>query len=105
MQFFSGFARGELRLNRIEAFTDAVFAIIVTLLVLDLKVPPLHDPKSVKGMAGRLVRRGCGVYGLSVDPVVLYHSATGAFGQAMSFCLSQQRNGIASLRRACGSGQ
>jgi TMEM175 potassium channel family protein len=55
MRFFSRFAQGELRLNRIEAFTDGVFAIIVTLLVLELKVPALHDPKSVKELAGRLL--------------------------------------------------
>lgn len=55
MQFFSRFAQGELRLNRIEAFTDGVFAIIVTLLVLDLKVPALNNPQSASELAGRLI--------------------------------------------------
>lgn len=32
-----------------------MFAIIVTLLVLDLKVPTLHNPHSVRELAGRLV--------------------------------------------------
>jgi TMEM175 potassium channel family protein len=54
MRFFAFFAQGELRLNRIEAFSDGGFAIIVTLLVLDLKVPVLHDPKSVTELAGQL---------------------------------------------------
>jgi TMEM175 potassium channel family protein len=56
MRFFSRFAQGELRLNRIEAFTDGVFAIIVTLLVLELKVPALHNPRSAGELAGRLIQ-------------------------------------------------
>lgn len=54
MWYFSRFRHGELRLNRIEAFTDGVFAIVVTLLVLNLNVPVLHNPNSVKELAMRL---------------------------------------------------
>lgn len=55
MRFLSRFARGELRLNRIEAFSDGVFAIVVTLLVLELKVPALGDHGSVSELADRLL--------------------------------------------------
>jgi uncharacterized membrane protein len=47
MRLFDRFRRGELRLTRIEALSDGVFAIILTLLVLELKVPALKDHASV----------------------------------------------------------
>ena len=47
MRLLSRFRSGQLRLNRIEAFSDGVFAIVVTLLVLELKVPALKDHASV----------------------------------------------------------
>jgi len=46
MPLLKRFAQGELQLNRIEAFSDGVFAIGVTLLVLELKVPILRDHAS-----------------------------------------------------------
>lgn len=54
MHFFRRFARGELKLGRIEAFSDGVFAVIVTLLVLELKVPSLSDHASVHQLAEAL---------------------------------------------------
>ena len=55
MRFLDRFRQGELKLGRIEAFSDGVFAIVVTLLVLELKVPELHDPKSIGELATQLV--------------------------------------------------
>jgi uncharacterized membrane protein len=52
MRFLQRFSQGELHLARIEAFSDGVFAVAVTLLVLDLKVPVLHDHADV-GELGR----------------------------------------------------
>ncbi len=55
MGFLQRFGRGELRLNRIDALSEGVFAIVVTLLVLDLSVPALHDARSVHELGHRLV--------------------------------------------------
>jgi len=54
MHFLDRFRQGELRLTRIEAFSDGVFAIVVTLLVLELKVPALKDHGSVSELAHAL---------------------------------------------------
>jgi len=55
MHLLKRFGQGELRLNRIEAFSDGVFAIVVTLLVLDLRVPLLHERSSVGELGHQLV--------------------------------------------------
>ena len=44
-----------MRLTRLEAFSDGVFAIVVTLLVLELKVPDLHTPGNVTELGQALV--------------------------------------------------
>lgn len=55
MHLLDRFKHGEMRLTRIEAFSDGVFAIVVTLLVLELKVPALKDHASVAELAHQLI--------------------------------------------------
>lgn len=55
MRFLARFQRGELRLARIEALSDGVFAIVLTLLVLELRVPSLADHHSVPELGRQLV--------------------------------------------------
>jgi uncharacterized membrane protein len=49
----------ERLLNRVIFFTDAVFAIVVTLMILDLKPPPFQSPlgnaEAMKGMASHFL--------------------------------------------------
>jgi uncharacterized membrane protein len=55
--------------GRVETFSDGVFAIVITLLVLDLRIPP-HEP-------GQLL-----------------HALTGLWGSALAFLLSFLRVGV-----------
>ena len=41
-----------MKTSRLEAFSDGVLAIIITIMVLDLKVPPHHDLASLVQTAG-----------------------------------------------------
>jgi uncharacterized membrane protein len=45
----------ELSRNRVEALTDGVFAVAMTLLVLDIKVPELQSPFDISQLPGRLL--------------------------------------------------
>jgi uncharacterized membrane protein len=45
----------QLSRNRVEALTDGVFAVAMTLLVLDIKVPELQAPSDISQLAVRLL--------------------------------------------------
>ncbi|BDI30750.1 hypothetical protein CCAX7_28010 [Capsulimonas corticalis] len=55
MRLFDRFQQGKLETGRIEAFSDGVFAIVVTLLVLELKVPEMRDTNNVGELGHRLL--------------------------------------------------
>ncbi|NUO82850.1 DUF1211 domain-containing protein [candidate division KSB1 bacterium] len=50
------FRTGSLHKGRIEAFSDGVFAIIITLLILELKVPGLEGESHDAELAGALIK-------------------------------------------------
>ncbi len=41
--------------SRVETFSDGVFAIIITLLILEIKVPEMHAPVTIRELAGKLL--------------------------------------------------
>ncbi len=44
-------------LGRIEAFSDGVFAIAITLLILEIKVPPVHEADTANKLVAQLLER------------------------------------------------
>ncbi|HEV3165933.1 MAG TPA: TMEM175 family protein, partial [Isosphaeraceae bacterium] len=49
------FRVGELSTSRIEAFSDGVFAIVITLLVLEIHVPKVQGPDQSEALARSLI--------------------------------------------------
>jgi uncharacterized membrane protein len=54
MRFLQRFSQGRLHLTRIEALSDGIFAVALTILVLELKVPALQDAHSVAELGHQL---------------------------------------------------
>jgi uncharacterized membrane protein len=50
-------ASQEKETTRLEAFSDGVFAVAITLLALDLKVPPVVPGGTARDLAGALLRQ------------------------------------------------
>ena len=55
MGLFSRFKHGDMRLGRIEAFSDGIFGVAATLLVLELKEMPLPEHASVADLQHALI--------------------------------------------------
>jgi uncharacterized membrane protein len=55
MHLFDRFSTGHMRLGRIEGFSDGVFAIVVTLLVLDFTAPVLRNASNPEELGHHLI--------------------------------------------------
>lgn len=57
--------------SRIEAFSDGVFAIALTLLILDVKVPTASDITSEKMLQGFLLQQGASYFSFALSVIVI----------------------------------
>ncbi len=56
MNFFQGILRpGNFRTDRLDAFSDGVFAIVITLLVLELPIPQIQGESVSKDLMASLI--------------------------------------------------
>ena len=63
--------------QRLETFCDGVFAIAITLLILDIKVPPLESVHSVADVWGDVGRLWPSFFALSLSFIIIFISWTG----------------------------
>jgi uncharacterized membrane protein len=65
---FIGYNQGaSLKTSRLEAFSDGVIAVIITIMVLELKVPRVGTPEALLAVAPSLL-----IYGLSFAEVAIF---------------------------------
>lgn len=58
MSFSDKFKQWPFEKKRLEAFSDGVFAIVMTILVLELKLPEIHDPSDMHMVWEALIKVG-----------------------------------------------
>jgi uncharacterized membrane protein len=57
--------------TRLETLLDGVFAIAMTLMVLELKVPELHERRSMSELTGQIAHNGPAAFGFILSVFVL----------------------------------